>query len=863
MSLTSPNLDDRTFEQLVLDARARVTASCPEWTDLSPHDPGVVLLELFAHMTETMLFRLNRLPEKAYVELLRLIGVQRQPPAAASTRLVFRLERPAAARVEIPRGTRVTTQRSDRGAAPVFSTAEVVRFEPGEQEAAVQAFHAEMVEAELVGRGTGAAGLTLALKRPPVVAPTGDPLDLVVGVEVPAEELADRTPKRIHEGKHFRLWREVEGFTDYGDDEHVFVADRIAGRISFAPAAQRLGEKGELSASPRALAAVPPLGREVRVWYRRGGGPEGNVAPGLLTVLKDPVAGAALKVVNPSPATGGRGEESLANALVRGREEFHSLRRALTARDYETIALRSASGIARARAMSQAQLWSHAAPGTVEVTLVPSLPDAQRGADDRGVTEVSLVAQQTDEARRQIQALLDDRRPLGATCRVTWARYKTVSVRAKVFAHHAEDVAQLKERIEARLYRTICPLPPPSADAGAGWRFGQPLSVFSVYNAVLAEPGVKNVEGVELVVSRVPGPTRALAVDAAAPRVVYAGCGTDVFRSLDEGEGWEPIGSFTDEDVDNVEVHPERPGLVAVASRVGADAKRSRLRVSFESGETWAPSTQTLDTSIEDLAWVTRDGEPVLLIATAGGLFELSTKKGATPLPVVVDAANPKLGIYAVAASSDSRGNSVVAVAAMSSRGVFLSTSGGQRDSFRSIGLTNEDARVVEIQRDGARTFVWAGVFASSGTDTGSGARSFELVGNNAAWKSFDRNWEGGSCLALTFVGSTVFAGTHRAGVLWCDSNKPDAQWRRPDVDSRLPLRTAERLFQPVHALAALPQGTVFAGGPKGVFRTKTGERYDECSRQSFDQKVTLAPTWLFASGKHDIEVVHDETARD
>ena len=127
MPLQSPNLDDRDFEQLVEEAKRRIARSCPQWTDLSPSDPGMVLLELFAHLTETMIYRLNRLPEKAFVEFLRLIGVRIQPPAAASVTLRFSRAGESDEQVEIPRGTQVTLSRADGGGEPpVFTTARTV-----------------------------------------------------------------------------------------------------------------------------------------------------------------------------------------------------------------------------------------------------------------------------------------------------------------------------------------------------------------------------------------------------------------------------------------------------------------------------------------------------------------------------------------------------------------------------------------------------------------------------------------------------------------------------------------------------------------------------------------------------------------
>ena len=84
MPLPMPNLDDRNFADLLEDAKRRIKQYSPDWDDVSPSDPGAVLLELFAYLTDQMIYRLNRLPEKAYIAFLRLLGVSLYPPAAAA-----------------------------------------------------------------------------------------------------------------------------------------------------------------------------------------------------------------------------------------------------------------------------------------------------------------------------------------------------------------------------------------------------------------------------------------------------------------------------------------------------------------------------------------------------------------------------------------------------------------------------------------------------------------------------------------------------------------------------------------------------------------------------------------------------------
>jgi predicted phage baseplate assembly protein len=84
-------LDDRRFQDLVSEARMKITRACPEWTEHNVSDPGITLIELFAWMTEMTIYRLNRVPDKLHVSLLELLGIRLDGPSAAQTSLRFRL----------------------------------------------------------------------------------------------------------------------------------------------------------------------------------------------------------------------------------------------------------------------------------------------------------------------------------------------------------------------------------------------------------------------------------------------------------------------------------------------------------------------------------------------------------------------------------------------------------------------------------------------------------------------------------------------------------------------------------------------------------------------------------------------------
>ena len=71
-------LDDRRFQDLVNEARLRIGQPCPEWTEHNVSDPGITLIELFAWMTDMLIYRLNRVPDKLHVALLELLGISRR-----------------------------------------------------------------------------------------------------------------------------------------------------------------------------------------------------------------------------------------------------------------------------------------------------------------------------------------------------------------------------------------------------------------------------------------------------------------------------------------------------------------------------------------------------------------------------------------------------------------------------------------------------------------------------------------------------------------------------------------------------------------------------------------------------------------
>lgn len=89
MPLRIPAIDDRSYEQIRDEALARIPVHNPEWTNFNDSDPGVTLLQLFAFMTENLLYRSNLIPERNRLTFLRLLGIPLQAAEPAQGLITF------------------------------------------------------------------------------------------------------------------------------------------------------------------------------------------------------------------------------------------------------------------------------------------------------------------------------------------------------------------------------------------------------------------------------------------------------------------------------------------------------------------------------------------------------------------------------------------------------------------------------------------------------------------------------------------------------------------------------------------------------------------------------------------------------
>jgi len=840
MPIILPRLDDRRFDDLVRDGIAHAHETCPEWTDFNAGDPGVTLIEVFAFLTDALLYRLNRVPPKLQLALLNLVGVDLQPPSAASVDLVFSRAASGDSKqaLTVPAGSTVAT--SDGSAEFVLPVA--VTLPANAKQVTARAIQCQLVEAERLGESSGIPGQSFTVQRPPVIAPSLDGLDFMLGVE--SEKSGAGQTIREVDGTAYEMWAEVTNFTDSPAGAKVYTLDRATGRVQFSPSASQGGG-----------GAVPAAGKIIRAWYRRGGGKAGNVSVGGLTDLKPKIQG--IDVTNPERAAGGSDAETLDGLIRRAPSCLYSLRIAVTARDYEQVAL-SVGGIARSSAVADAELWKHARPGVVAVRIMPEIDP---GSLSHGaVTETIVREHRVVALKDRAEAALEERRPLGILTRVDWIKVRTVLVDARVVAAPGADLVEVEHGIMRRLNALLSPLNERA--------LGQQVRASEVYEQILAEPGVRYADGLKFTIDGTPSANvNDLLRDPHQDRCWFAVTSLALHRSLDDGESWSIEFQRDGFRPTFVRRHPSVPGLMVLGA---AKAKGSAIFVSADLGETWGEPVAQFNSELSDAAWVDRTGQPTLLLATAEGLRQFTPGGDSSPAPVIVDKAVDAKGYYSVVSKVSQSGVIAVAVVARGGGagggGIYLSSLGGLTETFHLIGLKDKDVRHLAVQSTGARNFLWA-TAAAEAEEQGEGAFRIELRSTGqddpGGFIAFNVGWQGGTCEALAFADSIAFGASNRSGVLSLDVNEAKPTWRAVKIDAGLPIRDTKRLLETVDALAAAPRAgqppIVLSAGPRGVHRSLDGGVTYECiSVETFTDRVPLPRGWLYAPGQHHLEIVRE-----
>ncbi|MDB4959473.1 MAG: hypothetical protein JWO36_7042 [Myxococcales bacterium] len=292
-----------------------------------------------------------------------------------------------------------------------------------------------------------------------------------------SEEISDLGPEAVRpvepeNPQNNEVWvryKRVDSFFASGPRSRHYTLDYVTGVVQFGD-----GRRG----------IVPPESKNsiVATSYRIGGGALGNVNPNTLTSLGRALAYVE-SVTNPVAAAGGSDRETIEEAKNRAPYTIKSRDRAVTTEDYEMLALRASTQLARAKCVPDRTNRGH-----VTLAMLPK-------ADTRG-DELTRRLVPSNEVLRYVKRYLDDRKLVGTVLNVVRPRYKDLSLRVVLIRRSVGTSDRLRRDIEIKLRKFLHALI--GGKDGKGWEFGRPVLKPELIHLVEEVPGVEGVDSLEL-----------------------------------------------------------------------------------------------------------------------------------------------------------------------------------------------------------------------------------------------------------------------------------------------------------------------------------------------------------------------------
>jgi predicted phage baseplate assembly protein len=342
---------------------------------------------------------------------------------------------------------------------------------------AIDAYNYETTREELLGSSDGSPLQSMRFLRGPLLE------DEVVEIRernMPgAEEIADLgtdaarkvEPENPQNNEVWVRWKRVDSFFASPPRGRHYMLDYVTGTITFGDGRR---------------AMVPPEGKNsvVARSYRIGGGSLGNVNANTLTSLGRALAYIE-SVTNPLAATGGADRETIEEAKSRAPYTIKSRDRAVTTEDYEMLALRASTQLARARCVPDKTNRGH-----VTLALVPK---AELG---RGGEEMMRRLVPSNEVMRFVKRYLDDRKLVGTVLNIVKPRYRDISLRVVLIRRTVGTSDRLRKDIEVKLRRYLHALV--GGRDGKGWEFGRPVLKAELIHLAEEVPGVEGVDALSI-----------------------------------------------------------------------------------------------------------------------------------------------------------------------------------------------------------------------------------------------------------------------------------------------------------------------------------------------------------------------------
>ena len=453
---------DKDFESLRLALLRLAQQRLPEWTDRSPADLGMLLVDLFAYMGDMAFYYQDRIASELFpstaveprsiVDLLRLIGYELSPVTPAMADLLLTFEQPdTPTTITIPTGATFASRPPDGPPIefcylgpdlPLAMTSSRLRAVAGPADKSVLQF-----DGLPVVQSTPVGPLVLG-------SSTGEPNQVFA---LPGTGIArDSVELLVDEGAGPRSWYRRDNLLfDVAPDGRAQLSDPDA------PLYQLLFGVDGAAYVAFGDGRIPAAGaNNITATFRVSRGAAGNLAPGTIVDIRTHIS-LLQAVINPHESAGGSDAEQPQHAIRYAPLAYRSLDRAVTESDYVALAQRTGT-VAKVRATSRAwnQIDLHVAPAGPSWRPVP------------------------ESLRIWLLAYFEEKRMAGTLVRILDADPVRIDIAVELFVdgRFALDavISQASNAISALL-------------SFADVDFGQTLFVSDVYAVAEAVPGVSGV----------------------------------------------------------------------------------------------------------------------------------------------------------------------------------------------------------------------------------------------------------------------------------------------------------------------------------------------------------------------------------
>jgi len=325
-----PKIDysSRDFSAILSDIRRLFPYFLPEMTDLNPSNPAIALAEIDAAIADQLHFYVDRMINEFFLDtalrrrnvqnILRLIDYEIPSAEAAVVTLKFTLGSIYSDPILIPAGTQYQTSGLEEDI--YFETIKDLIISAGDLYNSVDANEGRTISEE-IGISDGTSYQFFNTDSYPVI---DDSLQIFV-----------------NEGGGYFLWYYVDNFANSNDDDKHYTIQKD----EYDRAIINFGDNGH--------GKIPVKNSSIMSIYRIGGGEDGNVESGVISVINSSIIHkgnqVSIEVINEDAAEGGEERQSIDTAKKLGPLSLRTLGKAVTLEDFEILSLK-VSGVGKAQA---------------------------------------------------------------------------------------------------------------------------------------------------------------------------------------------------------------------------------------------------------------------------------------------------------------------------------------------------------------------------------------------------------------------------------------------------------------------------------------------------------------------------------